>query len=520
MNKNLLASLLLLFTLVVHSQSFQWVQTVPITFTANSQLISYSVTADPSGSVYMAGYKADSYPYGIIFGTQYYNKYDSNGNLLFSNEITGHVTIYNMTTDSAGNVIMMVGYVGSITIGTFELTSAAQGIKYIMLKINSLGAVLWHRAFTSTTSSIGNAQALTTDASDNIYVGYSNSANSFIEKISPSGTVLFTINQSQVDDVSSLSIDNQGNIYAAGSCANPSATFANVAAPLPTGITYNVYLVKYSATETFQWVKYLDNITCPTAYVKARTEDAVYLTSQLFDAYSFDNITTEGPTPGFEDVFIAKLNSDGNFQWVREVQGSGGLSSGNRNPLEVDAAGNVYFAGQTSGIINWGNNIITSSGAASGASKAVVLKFNPEGQVVMGKTAGGANYDRVDCIKLDNDRTILLAGLVKGNTSFDAFTFTAPPSQAYPFVAKLSNPTLALNAPETVTTVLYPNPSADYLYFSNITAPLDGIIYNILGQKIKSFVVTSGEPLGISTLAKGAYFIKTKELKTFKFTKL
>lgn len=518
MYKKLLLPILFLLAFTSSSQNFEWVATNPINFTMNPDLIGYNIASDPSGNIYMTGFKDNAYAYQDIMGTQYYIKYDAEANWVFTKEINGKVNIYNMETDSDGNVIMLLGYLENITFETLSLVSINQGVNHLMVKLDPLGNVLWYREFSIPDSFVSDARALTTDAVNNIYIGYDDFQHSYIEKISPSGTTLNTITQQNVNTITSLSIDSEGNLYAAGSCADQNATFGNTPAPLPSDMAYNTYITKYNPTGTFQWVKYLDNITCPSPEVKARTSEEIYITSELFDAYTFDNIVAEGPILGFSDVYIAKLNSSGNFQWVREVPGTGSLTSGKRNILSLDADGNVFLVGRTSDTINWSNTISTSTSGFSNGD-AIVLKYNPSGEILMAKAFGGANEDRIDGIAIGTDGAILVTGLVTGNVNFDAIVHEAADNEKYSFVAKITNGTLDNPHSFTPSIFLYPNPASDHIYFANISENLQGSIFNTLGQKVKDFTTSSNHSIAVSELAKGTYFIKLDGSKALKFIK-
>lgn len=518
MYKKLLLTILSLFAFSSYSQTFEWLATTTIDFSMNSDLIGYTIASDPSGNIYITGFKDNAFPYEDIMGAQYYNKYDANGNLLFSKEIDGNVNIYNIATDTEGNLIMMLGYVQSISIGTLDLISINQGVNYMMIKFNPEGNVLWYHEFYLAASFVSGARGLAFDTENNIYVSYDDYMHSYIEKLSPAGTILSTITQQYVRTISSLSVDDMGNIYAAGSCADPGATFGNTPVPLPEGLTYNVYVAKYSPTAVFQWVKYLDNVTCPMPQVKARTPEEVYLTSALFEAYNFDSITAEGPVSGYQDTYIAKLNSTGNFQWVREVPGSGSLAGGNRNILSLDTDGNIYFAGRTSSTVNWSNTISTTT-VGFGNRDAIVLKYNSSGEILMAKTFGGENEDRVDGITIGTDGSILVAGLASGNVDFDDFSIEADEYEYYFFLSKITNETLENPNIGPLAVVIYPNPSSDFIYISNATENLSGSIFNVLGQKIKDFEVSNNQPISVNELAKGTYFIKPDGAKALKFIK-
>lgn len=506
---------LLLLTLAANAQNFEWVKTPPIDFSWNHDMIAYCTTTDPEGNVYFTGFKDSAVLNNDIMGNLYYNKYDASGNLIFSKEFTGSGTVYYMTSDSHGNVLMAIGYTTSITIGELTLSTVTEDTKHHLFKFNSSGILLWQQEITVPDWFVNGFMAITADAEDNIYIGYDDYEDSYIRKISPDGETAFTIEQQNASRISSVSVDSEGNIYAAGSCVGPGSTFGGVAAT--TEFTYDTYAVKYSPTGTFQWIKFVEDITCPAPLIVAHTPDEVYFSSQLYQGSTFDGLNVEGPAEFFEDMFIARLNAAGEYQWVREVPGQGFLGVGHRAFLDIDHNGNIYFGGRAGGNINWGNSINTSTPPMSG--DLIVLKYDPSGNILFAKTAGGETEDRIDCISVSHNGNVYVSGMVSGSASFDNLQTTAEPFEAYPFLAKLNQETLGTrNNLQNTHAVLYPNPAIDNISISNIALGTPIIIYNTLGQVVKK-AFTNGEPIKLTDLAKGTYLLKPDGHKALLFIK-
>ncbi|MGQ3087209.1 hypothetical protein, partial [Flavobacterium sp.] len=292
--------------------TFEWLQTPDITFGSNPDMAGYSVAADPEGNVYFSGFKSEPFNYNELMGSQFFNKYDANGQLIFEKEIGGKASAQNMITDSQGNVIIALCYVQNITIDQVTITTIEQGEHFVLAKFNGQGSLLWHRLIESQQESswISDMRGLAIDSNDNIYIGYGDFMDSYIDKYAPDGTRSLAIVQENVSTATSVSIDTEGNIYVAGSCADLNAEFAGTL--VPTDLQYNTYVVKYSPQGVHQWVKFVEDITCPQPAVVARTPDEVYFSSYLFGAYDFDDIPTTGPDSGmFDDFFLAKLNASG-----------------------------------------------------------------------------------------------------------------------------------------------------------------------------------------------------------------
>src|SRR6476620_4406472 len=138
--KKLLLSIVLITTLSSAAQTFQWLKTPPITYALNPDMIAYVNAVDGLGNVYFAGYKENHYNYGSdMLGNLYFNKYDSAGQLLFSNTFGGNGTAYNIKTDSAGNVVMAIGYYTTITIDGLTIASSSSSVQHLIVKFDSDG---------------------------------------------------------------------------------------------------------------------------------------------------------------------------------------------------------------------------------------------------------------------------------------------------------------------------------------------------------------------------------------------
>jgi hypothetical protein len=512
--KKYLSFWLFIFTLSMHAQSFEWIQTPPITLNSSPSLIGYTTTCDSFGNIYVTGFQNNAYSYTDIFGDLFYNKYDASGQLIFSKTFTGKVQVYDIKSDSSGNIYLAVAYIQTMTIGNTTISTSNAGVKPELLKFDSSGSLLWHLDITSFNSSINHFKSIAIDNSDAVYICFDNYNYSYVKKLDSNGTVLLTIEQQNVNIISSVSVDNEGYIYTAGGCANSNSKYANVT--VPATFSYNTYVAKYSPNGVYQWVKYVQDITCSEPQVKAKSQNEVYFSSTLYGAYSFGSIIAEGPTNFGYDFFLAKLNSSGVFQWVKEVPGAGKVFIGKRNFLNLDTTGNIYFAGSTSGDVNWGNNITTSSTIYQ---DALVLKYSPSGTILLAKTAGGTDTDRFDGIATNNLGDIFISGIFRGTTNFDAIQHVETDQyKFYPVLSKINISNLNTVESDLQTSIIYPNPTSNYFYIQDAKKYSKGEIYSILGQKVTSFDVSSS-PISIEELAKGTYFIKLDGVKIFKLIK-
>lgn len=512
--KNITLLLLLTLNITMQGQTFQWLNTPSIPEDVNIYATSYIAAADPEGNVYFSGFKDSPLLWNDIMGNVYFNKYDTEGQLLFSKSFTGKCITNNMISDSEGNIIMALTYKETLTIGSLTLTAIWDDLKRVLIKLDTDGNLLWHKELYMDGFDLGiieDFRAIAVDAQNNIYAGYDNYMYSRITKYSPDGENLFTIEQQNVNRITSVAVDTEGNIYSAGACAGQFSSYAGI--DVPTDFSYNTYIAKYSPQGQYQWVKYIEDITCPEPRVVARTPDEVYFSSYLFTENNFDDIIIEGPGNGFEDIFIAKLNSNGTFQWVREAYGTGKASPGLKNNLSLDNAGNIYFAGATGGTVNWGNDISTA--ISSFDNEALILKYSPDGETLFAKTAGGTAEDRMDGICITPQGDIFVTGIGSGNGQFDEIEHPADEFTYYPFLAKISQEILG-NDEYAKQIVLYPNPASDVIFVSGIESLLGATIFNMLGQKIMIIDNLQAGLINISNLSPGTYILKAYGHKSIK----
>lgn len=66
---------------------------------------------------------------------------------------------------------------------------------------------------------------------------------------------------------------------------------------------------------------------------------------------------------------------------------------------------------------------------------------------------------------------------------------------------------------------LFPNPSSDFLQISRLAEAKNYIIYNFLGSRVNSRIISDGEKINIKNLTNGLYFFKLPNHNIIKFLK-
>ncbi|MFN8116599.1 MAG: T9SS type A sorting domain-containing protein [Bacteroidia bacterium] len=142
---------------------------------------------------------------------------------------------------------------------------------------------------------------------------------------------------------------------------------------------------------------------------------------------------------GNDDVFIAKYNSNGNLQWVKQL---GNTNQDNVTDLKCDAAGNIYFTGNFSGTVDFNPSASVLNLTAVGGSDIYAVKYDNNGNLVYAKSMGGTSGEYGWALDIDNTGALYLTGSFNGTADFDpsaaTYTLTSNGLQDV-FVTKLSN---------------------------------------------------------------------------------
>ena len=216
---------------------------------------------------------------------------------------------YGIAVDSSSNVHITGSFRGTVDFGGGDITSAASSSDIFVLKLNSSGVFQWVKTYGGTSNEYGYDIAL--DSSGNTYI---------------TGTFLGTVDF------------GGGNITAA--------------------VLIDTFVIKTNSSGVFQWVKTYGGSASEFGYrIAVDSSDNVYITGHFTGTLDFGggNVTSVGN----EDIFVLKLNSSGVFQWVKTY---GDTSADFGYGIAVDSSSNVYITGYFVGTVDFGGGNVTSVG--------------------------------------------------------------------------------------------------------------------------------------------------------------
>jgi outer membrane protein assembly factor BamB len=112
--------------------------------------------------------------------------------------------------------------------------------------------------------------------------------------------------------------------------------------------------------------------------------------------------------PGAQDVFLARLDSEGRPLWSRRF---GDVSEQVADAVAVDPEGNAVIAGLFHGSVDFGGGALVSAGLAD----VFLARFSPGGQPLWSRRFGGAGEQNATGLAVDGEGHIALAGNFEGS---------------------------------------------------------------------------------------------------------
>ncbi|HRJ86738.1 MAG TPA: T9SS type A sorting domain-containing protein [Ignavibacteria bacterium] len=337
-----------------------------------------SVAVDGSGNVFVTGSARLTDSTGLVFATIKYNSAGTQQWVRHTN--VGNDSPMDMKIDAAGNVYV-TGYLLYHPYG-----------RVVTVKYNSAGTQQWLVTYNPVANSFYGGYFLEVDASGNVYIGghqgsfdngqihllkyNSSGAFQWVRTYSSGGTVGIG------DMVNDMAIDASANIYLTGQVKGMSGSSG------PDMVT-----LKYNSSGTLQWAQKFNGAANNSDIARCIGVDA----SGNVYAGGLTYVSTNN-----SDAALIKYNSAGTQQWLRTINGQGN-SHDAANDLILDAAGNIFLTGQSTGL-STGYNYLTA-------------RYSPTGTQVWLQTylGPGNEHDYANAIAPGTNGVVYVTGYSEGS---------------------------------------------------------------------------------------------------------
>ncbi|OJJ19495.1 hypothetical protein BKI52_22060 [marine bacterium AO1-C] len=189
--------------------------------------------------------------------------------------------------------------------------------------------------------------------------------------------------------------------------------------------TSDAFFAKYNAQQELQWVKSIssDN-SVSIAQIRFDNSGNIYLVGTFGGTTDFDPgaSTANLSSAGQDDVFVAKYNASGEYQWAFKI---GGSSFDFGEDLVLDNTGNIYITGAFQGNnIDFDPGTSTQNLSAVGTSSSMFLaKYSNDGSYQWAFSVGSSEaskYMSVSGIALNSSTNeLIVVGEQRGTVDYD-----------------------------------------------------------------------------------------------------
>jgi len=220
----------------------------------------------------------------------------------------------------------------------------------------------------------------------------------------------------------SIAADSLNNIYIAINTVNSTIDFGGGELTNPENCVYchDIFLSKFDSNGNHIWSKrYGGNGIDITSSIAIDKSNNIFITGYFlsqsinFGGYNLINISENcyGEYPCL-DLFLVKLDSDGNHLWSKSFGGSGDDYG---NSVSVDSSGNVHITGYFwSSTIDFGGGALKN--ASAGYSDIFLAKFDSNGNHLWSKRFGGSSDDLGSSVSVDSSGNVYITGNFKSST--------------------------------------------------------------------------------------------------------
>jgi hypothetical protein len=414
----------------IGSTSFESVNDIAVDNEGNSYITNgynFTMDFDPGEGVY------ESTPVGS--SDIYVNKLDENGEFLWSLSIGGISgdASYSIHFDGLEHIYITGYFSGTVDFNpgaeVFELTSMGSGDCFI-LKLDTDGNFVWVKSFGDGLLDIG--VEITTDEAGNVYttgtyqgtvdfnpgvgvfdITSNGEEDVFIHKLNSDGEFIWakSIGGASEDKVASIKVDDTGQLYLAGNYQEMCDFDPGLSTYFLTSSGFfDHFILKLDSFGVFDWaVTFGGNSGDFLAGMEIDNFGNIYSTGFFSGTIDINpgDVVFEFISNGSNDIFVQKLDNDGNFIWAKRI---GNVEQERAASLKLDASNNLYITGYFVGTTDFNPNAGVYNITSLGSSDIFILKLNDDGNFIFAKSIGGGSSDEAVAIDLNLDGDLYLTG--------------------------------------------------------------------------------------------------------------
>ena len=372
------------------------------------------IELDADGYIYLTGLYSDVADFDPGAGTYdltsnggfdiYIAKYDNDGNFMWAGSIgdygAGDDCPSKMTIDSDANIYVTGQFDGTADFdpgaGTADLVSTG-GWDIFFAKYDSSGSYTWAKSIENSTNADDYGYNIAVDATQNVYVtgqydgtcdfdpGIGTASltsvgnlDAFFAKYDIDGNYVWanSIGGTADDAGNCIALDGSGNVFVAGYFTGTVDFDAGAGTSnLSSAGAEDIFYMKYDNDGNYTWAKNTGGSDTDVAnWLTFDASGNIFLTGQFSLTADFDPDagTANSSSAGSWDIFFAKYNSDGSYNWSASV---GGIGVDQSHVIDYVSAGNFLIAGEFPNSVDFDPNTGTATLSSFGLDDIFFAKY-------------------------------------------------------------------------------------------------------------------------------------------------
>lgn len=244
--------------------------------------------------------------------------------------------------------------------------------------------------------------------------------DAFIQKLDQNGNFVWSRVFQGASNVYAFGVfvDSLGNVFVCGGFQGDVDFDPGTVGNELTG--GGMYLLKLDSNGNFQWVKHLSGNSYSYAWRVEGYQSHLVVAGSFQGTVDFDPNAgvQEETSAGSNDVFVLSLDFDGNFEWVKRM---GGGSQDAVEDLSIHADGRIAVTGWFRNTSDFDPGSGTSNLTSASANKddIFVVSLTNSGDFEWAHSFGGVEYDDGRSVAFDSNGSVYVSGFFEGSADFD-----------------------------------------------------------------------------------------------------
>jgi hypothetical protein len=392
---------------------------------------SHSVIEASDGSMIIAGYTESS-------NLDIVNKRGGNGNIDFwiikldnNGSLVWQKTFGGTDFDRARSITETIDgsfiVFGETVSNDLDVTNKKGGVgnlDYWVLKLNNSGSIIWQKTFGGSKddwatqvieSRDGSLMLLGETVSSNTDIsnkrGGGGNKDIWIVKLSKDGNLLWqkTFGGTKEDNAASIHETLDGSFVVAATTYSDDLDITDKRSVFVNNADFWIFKIDGNGKLLWQEVYGGSNDEITSSLIE-NSDGNIFVTGTT-NSNNLD-ISNKRGGQGNQDIWVLKLNSDGNLLWQKTF---GGTKNDESSSIREISDGSITIAGNT-----YSSDLdISSKRGAINESDAWIVKIDTDGNIVWEKTSGGTDYDIAKSQYERKDGQLVIVGNTKSK-DFDA----------------------------------------------------------------------------------------------------